>query len=190
MLLCHPNGFCADVWSHACGILRKNSFKCAAIDLLGHGDAPPFNSSRPDWTELAEHVADATMMMQSFRLVGVGHSLGAASILAAELLRPGTFERIVLYEPILIPPSQAPLAVKPSTRQTHFASVDVLKEYLLSKALFAQLHPEPRAGYITGGFHVHPNGALSLKCDPSTENGIFALGGWPDDLWKKLAQVC
>ena len=86
-----------------------------APDQRGHGDSstppPPY-----DWWDLGrdllEVVADGCGLE---RPVGLGHSSGAAALVMAELLRPGTFASLVLVEPIIFPVPPARMEDNPMT---------------------------------------------------------------------------
>ena len=87
---------------------------------------------------------------------GVGHSLGGTSLVLAELARPGTFEALLLFEPIIYPPWEPPgrrednpIAGGTARRRNSFASLAAAREYFVSKPLFARWDPrslEPQGG--------------------------------------------
>ena len=98
-----------------------------AMDFSGHGRSRRFATmhttrarsghTEASWTtfcaaDIAEAIAhafasgmdgsDASGGGQRV-VVGVGHSMGGAALVAAELAKPGTFDRLVLIEPIVLP---------------------------------------------------------------------------------------
>lgn len=59
-----------------------------------------FSARHAQQNPMHRHASDSPRRLR----VAVGHSLGGAATVLAEILRPGLFDRIVLIEPILIGP--------------------------------------------------------------------------------------
>ena len=89
VLFAHATGFCKEVWlpivddvADACQI------DAVLFDTRAHGSSgrsdPPL-----DWWDLGRDVLALTDPQGA--VVGVGHSAGAASLVLAELMAPGTF---------------------------------------------------------------------------------------------------
>ena len=100
-LFVHATGFHGHVWAPVAALLGDR-LDAWAVDLRGHGDSPA--ATRPtEWAGFGRDVVTATRRLGR-PLLGVGHSLGAAALLMAELAEPGTFDELVLYEPALPTP--------------------------------------------------------------------------------------
>jgi pimeloyl-ACP methyl ester carboxylesterase len=162
VLLAHANGFCKEVWR----AVEEELLACAgpeallhivAVDLPGHGAGPPLTlapntqqglaASKPDWDSLGDCVLRAVAAQQRHHrrqqpllVVGVGHSLGGAACMLAELAAPGTFTRLLLFEPIIFNPTThvpSPLAKAAGRRRREFDSPAAARASWASKPLFA-----------------------------------------------------
>ena len=77
-----------------------------SFDFRGHGDCDPSPDGAYAWTEFAddaEAVLDHLELRGDPRLLAVGHSKGAASLLAVAARRPDAIPRVWGYEPIVFP---------------------------------------------------------------------------------------
>lgn len=161
-----------------------------AWDHRAHG-----RSSEPplpiDWWDVAR---DAGAVLASFpgSLIGVGHSLGAASLLMAEILSPGTFEAVVAVEPIVFPPpfqpaDHHPLARLARRRRSSFAGKREAFVNFSGKQVFAGWDPRALEGYVDCG--LLPEGEeWRLACRPEFEASFFASGG-AHNAWDRLSEV-
>jgi pimeloyl-ACP methyl ester carboxylesterase len=183
-LLVHANGFCKETWDPFIEELGGADF--VSFDQRGHGDSetPPVPI---DWWDLGRDVLsvlDAAALSTS--LTGVGHSSGGAAVAIAEILRPGTFSRLVLIEPIILPPpfqrhDDSPMAVLAERRRVAFESAEAAGASYRDRAPFRSWDPRALHAYVTHGFEARAGG-WALKCAPSTEAEIyrsaFAHGAW------------
>lgn len=99
----HGNGFCGGVyWPFLRGLLPDYGLFCH--DLEGHGDsqAPTRYSGTAAIIERVPRII-AEQCAGTERLIGIGHSFGAAVTLAAAARNPGLFKILVLLDPILLP---------------------------------------------------------------------------------------
>ncbi|MCP3935298.1 MAG: alpha/beta hydrolase, partial [Actinomycetia bacterium] len=150
-----------------------------AIDLRGHGGSLPPASGDFAWRGMADDVTAAVARMGSAPIVGVGHSMGGAAILLAELARPGLFEAAYLYEPIVLPPEfhvgrrENPMIEPARRRRPTFPSKkDALDRYL-SRPPLNQLRLDSLAAYVEHGFVPTDDGEVRLACEPEHEARTF-----------------
>lgn len=184
LLLGHATGFCKEVWRPAVAELRELGVEASALawDARGHGSSPALESPVTWWTfgrDLAALIA-ALPGETGFTgdLIGVGHSMGGATVVMAETLSPGSFSGMVLAEPVIMPPPYTrrpdnPLSVLAAKRRPVFPSVEAAAESYRSKPLFADWRPDAFAGYLEGGFRPHPQG-VALVLPPELESEVFA----------------
>jgi pimeloyl-ACP methyl ester carboxylesterase len=163
LLMAHATGFCAAVLGPVAEGLTS-SFHCWGLDLRGHG-----HSDRPvdgdfAWSGFSLDVLAAVDHLGLDRPFAFGHSCGGASILLAEEARPGTFEALYCFEPVMFPSEDPvedlgmdnPLAIGALRRRETFPSrADALANFT-SKPPFNVLDPSALAAYVDGGFEIVP----------------------------------
>ena len=190
LVLAHATGFHAHVWLPWLGALRER-FTVYAWDLRGHGE-----SGRPGDLEAYRYEAlgrDLLAVADRFglgRVFAIGHSVGGAVIVQAEVLRPGTVARAVLFEPIILPPGvTAPTqrVAAAERRRRVFASTAEMLERWAGRPPFASFDPEALRGYVEHGVRPRPDGAVELKCSLEAEVGTF-LQDVRSDLWARLGE--
>ena len=186
----HANGFCKGTWAEVAALLRGR-VRVVAMDARGHGD-----SSRPDapeayaWREFAADLAAVAqrLIAETGRplALGIGHSFGGTSLLGAESLAPGRFERLLLLDPVTPPPA----AQAPPERASHVESmVDAARRrradwpsraearaWFAERSLFASWRPEALDLYVLDGLRERPDGGVELKCPGAVEAAVFSQG--------------
>ncbi|KAI8803129.1 Alpha/beta hydrolase fold-1 [Cladochytrium replicatum] len=138
------------------------------------------------------------------QVYGIGHSFGAAVITAAEHLRPGSFKKLYLIEPIIMSPESMygievstntdpkkyphpdaasgkdfPLARSALKRRGVFADREEARENFLSKQFFREWDPRCLEIYVEDGLYETPSGEVALKCHPLQEAATFSGAGIP-----------
>ncbi len=192
LVMCHATGFCGGVWEPVAAHL-VDRFHCVALDFRGHG-----RSVRPDglamqWQGMG---ADLTAVIDAVRLrrgddsgapvFAAGHSMGGASIVLAELSRPGTITKAWAFEPILFPTPpdaeaapdgdpihESPLVAGARRRRAVFESKDAAEARYGSRPPLSSLAPESLRAYVDYGFEERDDGTARLWCDPETEAQVF-----------------
>lgn len=183
VLLVHATGLCAGVWAPVAA--RLDGFRVAALDVRGHG-----RSAAPDLSDGAAMSwlgtgADVLSAIDALGLVdpfGVGHSMGGASLLIAELARPSAFRGLWMFEPIVMPAEIAglsganPLAQGARRRRAEFSSAQDALDNYASKPPFDALDPDALRAYVRHGFETRPDGSVTLRCRPEVEAATFEMG--------------
>ncbi len=182
VLLVHANGFCKEMWRPVADGLT--GFRIVANDQRGHGGSgvgpPPF-----DWWDLARD--GLAWAKQCSTRLAVGHSSGAAGLAMSEILAPGTWDRLVLIEPIMFPGpafrgEDHPLVTGALRRRSSFASVEETRAAFTGRPPFTQWTAEALNLYVTHGFIDGADGRRHLVCDPETEAEYYrtatAHGAW------------
>lgn len=182
VVMCHATGFCARYWDPIAELL-VDRFRCVAIDLRGHGDSVLPEGVSLAWQGMAQDmlaVIDALDLGSD--LLGVGHSMGGATIIRGELTRPGTVAKAWLFEPILPPPDgfpgsgkghESPLVASALKRREVFASRDEAFDRYASRPPFSLCDPAALRAYVNGGFRDLPDGTVMLKCRGAVEADVF-----------------
>jgi len=123
------------------------------------------------------------------RLLAVGHSMGGAVIVQAQLAAPGLFDRAWLFEPILpLSPVGATVAPQPEfppgdnsgflaqgarRRRYTFASRQAAFERYNSRPPLNIFRQDALHSYVEHGFKDLPDGRVALRCQPEHEAQTF-----------------
>ena len=192
----HATGFCKEVLRPFVTELTSlmPSGEVAAFDHRGHGGSDPPLSS-VDWWDIGRDVltvAADRRSVEASTVVGVGHSAGAAGILLAELLAPGTFAAMVLVEPIVFPGpygrvEDLPLVDAALKRKTMFESREAARENFVDKTTFANWDPRALEEYLRHGLRPTPEG-YTLACAPDIEAEYYRSAGAHRG-WDRLGEV-
>lgn len=191
LLLAHATGFCGRAWEPVAARLAGR-YHCWAPDLRGHGDAVLPDDHDMSWDGFAADVLAVVDHLEAEGrpiTVAAGHSKGGASLLLAEQARPGTFDRLYLYEPVVFPGDiVAPSGAGPGSRGNALADgarrrrdrfpdrAEAVANYS-SKPPLSVLHPDALAAYVDHGFADEPDGSIVLKCLPENEARTYEMGG-------------
>ncbi|MCB1007086.1 MAG: alpha/beta hydrolase [Acidimicrobiales bacterium] len=208
LLLTHATGLCGRVWRPVAQRLA-DEFHCWAPDLRGHGEAVTPAGLDFHWRGFADDVLSVVGHLRSHvaevddrPLLAAGHSKGGASLLLVEQRRPGTFDRLYCFEPVVFPgdvlapdetgssgagPSNH-LAEGALRRRASFASADAAYANYASKPPLDVLHWDALRAYVEGGFREEADGSVTLRCRPADESQMFRMGP-QNDAWAHLGDV-
>lgn len=194
-LLCvHATGFHGRVWEPFVPRLRKH-FSVVALDQRGHGDSDK-PSSGYDWTKFGDDILAVVDHLDLHNVAAIGHSAGATALVFAETSRPGTFSRLVLMDPTLMPPElrtavrdgMNPMSEQARRRRAVWDSPEELMERLRSGSPLSTWRDEFLRAYATYGTFAREDGRFELKCPPEIEAQVYA-GAPAHDGWERLADL-
>jgi pimeloyl-ACP methyl ester carboxylesterase len=181
VLLVHATGFHGYVWQPLATQLRHRHVY--APDLRGHGDSTSPDDGNFAWEGFADDVLAVVDQLGLDGVDAVGHSKGGAALLLSEQRRPGTFRRLYLYEPVVIPPHAAastsganPLSEGARRRREVFGSRDEAYDNFAGKPPLDVLDPVALRAYVDHGFEDQPDGGVRLKCAPEDEAEVYLMG--------------
>ncbi len=183
LFLGHATGFCAHVWAPVLDTLRE-SFRCYAYDLRGHGSSarPAGGREAWDWQRYADDAAAALTAARLDKPISVGHSSGSATALLLEERAPGTFAAHVGFEPVMFaddpptgPDEERDLAVRTRERRKSFPSRHAALENFSTRGPFTNLDRRALGAYIDHGFKVFPDGSVQLRCNPEDEAAVYVM---------------
>lgn len=179
LLLTHGNGLNAGMWATVVPHLA-DSFRCWGLDFRGHGASRPQNDDMSvERSHFVSEVITAVNALGGEPMLAAGHSLGAASLLLAELARPGTYRGLWLYEPVLVPPGfprpdgEHQLVQASRRRRIRFATVDEAYERFTSKPPFSLCESEAVRAYVKLGTYPSGDDAVRLSCSGDTEARVY-----------------
>lgn len=182
LLIAHATGMCAGAYRPMLPILAER-FHVWALDFRAHGDSTPPASGDLAWPGMAADVIAVVDALDAGPVAGFGHSMGGASLVAAELRRPGLLTRAFLFEPIIIPTEWAdaaganPMAAAARRRRAGFASRDEALGRYARRPPLGVWRADALAAYVDHGFGDEPDGTVALKCTPEDEARTFEGAG-------------
>jgi pimeloyl-ACP methyl ester carboxylesterase len=183
VLITHPMGYNAAVMAPLAR--RLTGLRCVAPDFRGHGGTPVDLGYQFPAGCFAEDVVGCarTLAGEANGVVGVGHSMGAAALVLAEAMFPGTFDRLYLYEPAIMPPDvgrrlnlENPNVARMLRRRKSFASHQAVYERYSGLEPFKDFAEDALEAYIQHGFVEESDGSVRLACLPEFEVRITVSG--------------
>lgn len=178
LLVVHATGFCAAPYRHLVPVLGQR-FALWGLDVRSHGDSTDSEDGEVSWKGTAQDVLAAIDAIGAGPVVGLGHSMGGASLLTAELQRPGTLSAIWAFEPIVFPaewmtnPGHNPMAEAARRRRPGFASRSEALHRYASRPPLGRFRADVLHDYVDRGFRELEDGTVTLACRPEQEAKAF-----------------
>lgn len=180
LVFAHATGFHGRVWDAVIG--RLPAHPAWALDLRGHGRTG--GGPVDDWLILARDVAAFLDSAGIIDAVGIGHSMGAHTLLQVAADNPGRFSRLVLFDPVILAPAfYAPgeplyTADNPHPairRKRDFASAEAMIERFRERDPYNLFDPRVFEDYCRHGLVPAPGGdGFELACAPEDEASVYA----------------
>jgi pimeloyl-ACP methyl ester carboxylesterase len=177
VVVVHATGFCAEMYRPLANELSEH-YRLVALDVRGHGDSALPASGSFAWKHMAEDLTALVDALGEGPFLAFGHSMGGATILLAERMRPGTFRRAFVFEPIVFPANTPRLesnfmAETARARRATFASAGEVHARYASRPPFNVLRADALLAYVRHGFVEAADGSVTLKCAPGSEAATF-----------------
>ncbi|RLN95394.1 hypothetical protein BBJ28_00012191 [Nothophytophthora sp. Chile5] len=100
-------------------------------------------------------------------LIGIGHSMGSSALWNIEVQHPGTFDGLILFEPVY-----GDLNVD-SITDFLVPSREAAEEHLHNLKNFAAWDRESLTAYMKGALVEEPSGEIALACSPPIEASLY-----------------
>ena len=180
LVFAHATGFHGRVWDAA--IQHLPAHPAYAIDMRGHGASRAGPIS--DWRLLASDVADFMTQSGLSGAIGIGHSMGAHTLLQVAADHPDAFSRLVLFDPVILAPEfYAPgdplyTADNPHPairRKRDFASAEAMIERFRERDPYNLFDAQVFEDYCRHGLTPAASGdGMELACAPEVEASVYA----------------
>ena len=180
LVFAHATGFHGRVWDAI--IARFPEHPVYAIDLRGHGLT--HGGPVDDWRVLADDVAAFLELAGITGAVGIGHSMGAHTLLQVAADNPGRFAKLVLFDPVILAPDfYAPgqplyTADNPHPairRKRDFASPEAMMERFRDRDPYNLFDAQVFEDYCHYGLVPAASGeGMELACAPEDEASVYA----------------
>jgi lipase len=180
LVFAHATGFHGRVFDAI--IAAFPAHPAYAIDLRGHGQSRAGPIS--DWRLVSSDVAEFLRQSGVSEAVGIGHSMGAHTLLQVAADNPGVFARLVLFDPVILAPEfYAPGAPLYTTDNPHpairrkrdFASVEAMIGRFSTRDPYNLFDARVFEDYCRHGLVTAASGeGLELACAPEVEASVYA----------------
>ncbi|TMW56038.1 hypothetical protein Poli38472_008686 [Pythium oligandrum] len=158
--------------------------------LNGDEGSPRVSHTAREWTHWAPrdlHDIVKTLrredsaLARRTRIVGIGHSMGACSIINLEIAYPGTFDGIIAFEPVCNedtlpgdPKAFVSKMVANTLQREHtWDSWDDVATHFKSFKAYRRWHDEAVDAYLEGCVVQTEDGKFRLACDPVQEASLY-----------------
>lgn len=198
VLLSHPTGFHGVVWQPTAERLVARGRRVWSFDFRGHGDSDPSPDGAYSWDGFADDaqaVLEHLDLLGDARLLAVGHSKGATSLMTVAWRLPGAIPRIWAFEPIVFPTYDAslqdpdnPMSASARRRRAVWASRDAAIASYGSRYPLDVLTDEALHAYVDYGMRDRRDGTVELKCRAEHEATIYTMGV-VNGLWNRLPEL-
>lgn len=178
LLIAHATGFLAAPYRPMVAELADR-FEVWAVDFRSHGDSTTAEDGTVSWQGTGRDVLAVVDAIDRGPVSAIGHSMGGASLLTAELRRPGTLTAAYVFEPIIFPRAfldmegPNPLAESARRRRPGFPTrLEALHRYG-GRPPLGLFRADVLTAYVDHGFRDEPDGSVALKCRPELEAATF-----------------
>ena len=180
LVFAHATGFHGRVWDAVAEQFPEHPVY--AIDLRGHGQSG--GGPITDWRILASDVAGFLEQAGLKGAVGIGHSMGAHTLLQVAADHSDAFKRLILFDPVILAPEfygdGKPLYTADNPhpairRKRDFASPEAMMERFRTRDPYHLFDPRVFADYCCYGLVPAASGAgMELACAPEMEASVYA----------------
>ncbi|MFN3521577.1 MAG: alpha/beta fold hydrolase [Phenylobacterium sp.] len=198
IVFCHANGFNARTYRTILSPLAAE-LRLLAVDMRGHGDStlPAETEGRLGWSDFRDDLVALLEQLDQAPVVLSGHSMGGATCLLAEAEVPQRVKRLVLFDPVILPPDQVRQAGSDEIRHSPMVQGALRRRAVFEdraqalaayrgRGAFKTWSEAQLADYVAGGFKDRPDGQVELACSPQWEASNFASHG--HDPWAAFHQ--
>ncbi|MEM7779333.1 MAG: alpha/beta hydrolase [Pseudomonadota bacterium] len=179
IVIAHATGFHGRCYSAIAEQFPER--RVIALDLRGHGSSE--GEPIAHWRTMIDDVTAFLDQLRIRRALGVGHSMGAHVLLQAASERLEAFDRLVLFDPVILSPeyyadeeerftSDAP---HPAIRRKRdFASLEAMMERFAAREPYSLFTPRVFEDYCRYGLKERTGGDFVLACAPEMEASVYA----------------
>lgn len=180
LVFTHATGFHARIWDAV--IEHFPDRRVISIDLRGHGRST--GGPIDNWLVVAGDVSALIEHLGIMGAISIGHSMGAHTLLQCAADRPGAFAKLVLFDPVILPPEyyadDSPLYTPDNPhptarRKRDFASPQAMMERFRNRDPYDLFDPRVFEDYCRHGLLPKRDGrGYELACLPEMEASIYA----------------
>lgn len=180
LVFAHATGFHGRLWDRTIAGLAAHP--AHAIDLRGHGQSG--GGPIDDWRIMASDVAGFLEQAGLKGAIGIGHSMGAHTLVQVAADHPDAFKQLILFDPVILaaefyaPGQPLYTADNPHPavrRKRDFASPEAMMERFRTRDPYQLFDREVFADYCRYGLVPAASGdGMELACSPEMEASVYA----------------
>lgn len=178
ILVTHANGYSGSCYLYLYRYFGDR-FRWIFLDFSGHGNSEPsldFNN----WNYFADQIQYVVQKESLTDILGIGHSLGAASLSLAAIKDVKLFRALLLLDPTILSNTTLILAMlfgnklanDAKKRRDEFLSKNQIKKVFKRFPMFSKWEESIFEDYVNSCFLPFGKG-LRLACPPEVESKIF-----------------
>ncbi|MBM9579020.1 alpha/beta hydrolase [Leptospira sp. 201903070] len=179
ILLCHANGYSALTYKFYIEELSK-THRVLALDFAGHGESQSTLEFK-NWYFFRDQILALIEFENLSDLIGVGHSLGGASLLLASYVVPEKFKKVIANDPVVLDFLKVtyawifhnPLAMVAIKRRREFKDLETVRKIYKRTPSFSRWDNTIYEDYLQSCFRIGSKGEAILRCVPELEAKIF-----------------
>ncbi len=174
LVFAHATGFHARVFDAI--VERFAGHRVISIDLRGHGRST--GGPITHWQQVSDDVNALVEHLGIAQAVGIGHSMGAHTLLQCSADLPAAFRQLVLFDPVILMPEYytADLGESEphptSRRKRDFASLKEMVERFKTREPYALFDPRVFEDYCRFGL-LEAGDGYELACPPEVEASVY-----------------
>jgi len=202
----HANGFNAETYRPLLQDLSKD-FEIFASDFRGHGQTTLSADPHQMTSWLAYRDDMIAVLDATGPAILVGHSMGAATSVLVAALRPDLVDRLVLLDPVTIPPLLGrwwqekntaismfhaerptnPMSRAALKRRSQWATKGDAYNHFHDRFIFKSWLDDFVSSYVDGGLRGMADGSVHLACAPEWEAASFSTV--PIEIWQAARKI-
>ncbi|EPG84257.1 alpha/beta hydrolase family protein [Leptospira santarosai serovar Shermani str. 1342KT] len=179
IVLCHATGYSALTYKFYIEALSK-THRVIALDFAGHGESDSTLDFK-NWYFFRDQILTLIESENLRNVVGIGHSLGGASLLLSSFHSPAKFDKVIAHDPVVLDFLKVtysrlfhnPLAKVAIQRRREFKNLETVSKLYRRTPSFFKMDPEIYNDYIRSCFRIGEDGKAFLRCLPEIEAKIF-----------------
>jgi len=177
LIFAHATGFHARVFDAV--IEHFPDHRVLSLDLHGHGRST--GEPIAHWRKIIDEVLELVDQLGIRNGVGIGHSMGAHTLLQCAADRPSAFRRLILFDPVILDPCFYTATVEAkephptARRKRDFDSVEEMIARFETRDPYNIFDRRVFQDYCEYGLlPAHDSEGMELACAPEMEASVYS----------------
>lgn len=175
----HANGYSGSCYKYLSKTLGYK-YRWIFLDFIGHGESDSILDFK-DWNFFRDQILEVIESENLTNILGVGHSLGGASLSLAAKIKPHVFQQLLLLDPTILNSLILlvgkfvgnPMAKVAMKRRSRFSSREQVRKVFKRFPMFINWREDIFEDYIQSCFQ-NSEDEVVLSCKPEMEARVFS----------------